>query len=80
MKLACTQNQKFLLAVGLMLLVLVVVSFDAFNMKVSDILTGGIMTALGGMVQHFFTKDQPKTDEAVGRAIDSATGNTSSGS
>lgn len=66
----CEKNQKFFIALALVGTLLISLLLDAFNFKPSDIIIGGIIGAIGGIVQDYFSKKTPETDAAVARKID----------
>lgn len=66
----CEKNQKFYLALSIVAILLISLLLDAFGYKPSDIIIGGIIGAIGGIVQDYFSKKTPETDAAVARKID----------
>lgn len=66
----CEKNQKFLIALSLISILLISLLLDAFGFKPSDIIIGGIIGAIGGIAQDYFSKKTPETDAAVARKID----------
>jgi len=67
---ASERGTRLVVAILIMSMAAAALVLDGLGFKPSDILLGGLVTAMGAMIQKVFETKTPHADEAMARAID----------